>query len=85
MPPEGSILLHYLEGVKEKVRKGELIDMAKGQKSIPSKEDPVAIGLKSRPIPNIFPRMYAWKSGHPWNNSKTNAMGMNAPFATRRM
>jgi hypothetical protein len=54
MPPEGSILLHYLEGVKEKVRKGELIDMAKGQKSIPSNEDPVAVGLKSRPVPDIF-------------------------------
>jgi hypothetical protein len=31
MPPEGSILFHYLEGVKERVRKGELIDMAKGK------------------------------------------------------
>jgi hypothetical protein len=54
MPPEGSILFHYLEGVKDRVRKGELIDMAKGQKSIPANEDPVAVGLKSRPVPDIF-------------------------------
>jgi hypothetical protein len=54
MPPEGSILFHYLEGVKERVRwKGELIDMAKGQKSIPANEGPAAAGLKSRPVPDI--------------------------------
>jgi hypothetical protein len=28
--------------------------MAKGQKSIPADEDPVAVGLKSRPVPDIF-------------------------------
>jgi hypothetical protein len=54
LPPEGSILFCCLDGVKERVRKGKLIDMAKGQKLIPAAEDPIAVGLKSRLVPDGF-------------------------------
>jgi hypothetical protein len=50
LAPEGSILFCCLDGVKENVRKGELMGMAKGQKLRPTAEDPVVVGLKSRPI-----------------------------------
>jgi hypothetical protein len=80
MPPEGSILLHYLEGVKEKVRKGELIDMAKGQKSIPSNEDPVAVGLKSRPVPDIFYKNVCVEVWAPMEQFQNKCHAYECPF-----
>jgi hypothetical protein len=80
MPPEGSILFHYLEGVKERVRKGELIDMAKGQKSIPADEDPVAVGLKSRPVPDIFYNNVSVEVWAPMEQFKNKCHTYECPF-----